>query len=150
MDPKTDESKIEKKLEKLDIVHYSVLLQTIIQSRLDSVKTIITLSSVAIGFLFTAGKFVGLVGITGMIVCGISVLSFLVAIGSGVFFLNQASTKYEGELMKAENMNDKQWNNLIEARKKFSVYRKTALCTFVIGIVAGVAFGVLLTITYNR
>jgi len=130
-----------KELEGKNVAHYGVLLQTIIQSELDSVKTIITLSSVAIGVLFTGSAFEGSCNIIGPVVFGGSVFFFIVAIVSGVFFLNIASTRYEGELRGAMDKNE--LDSLIKARKQFSIYRKTAFITFVFGIVVGVAFGVL-------
>jgi len=144
MNPETEDERRTRQLKELEgknISHYGVLLQTIIQSELDSVKTIITLSSVAIGLLFTVGKFGGSCEVIGPIVFGVGVFLFIVTIVSGVFFLNQASTRYEGELKGARDKNE--LDSLIEARRKFSIYRKTAFITFVLGIVVGVAFGVL-------
>jgi hypothetical protein len=144
MNPETKDEKRTRELKELEgknISHYCVLLQTIIQSELHSVKTIITLSSVAIVLLFTVVTFKGSCTIIGPIVFGTSVFFFIVTIVFGLLFLNQASTRYEEELKGANNK--KQWNSLVKTRKKFSIYRKGAFITFVLGIVVGVAFGVI-------
>jgi hypothetical protein len=144
MNPETEDEKrtrLLKELEGKNISHYGALLQTIIQSELDSVKTIITLSSVAIVLLFTVSMSEGSFGIIGPIILSISVLFFIVTIVLGLLFLNQASTRYEDELKGANNK--KRLNSLLKARKKFSIYRKGTFITFVVGIIVGVGFGVL-------
>jgi hypothetical protein len=96
---------------------------------------------VAIVLLFTVGTFKGSCGIIGPVVFSVSVFFFILTIVLGLLFLNQASTRYEKELKGANNK--KSLDSLVKARKKFSIYRKGAFITFVLGIFIGVTFGVL-------
>ncbi len=144
MNPETEDERRSRQLKELEgknISHYSILLQTVIQSELDSIKTIITLSSVAIGVLITVGRFDGSYEIIRGLVIVVSLASFIVTIILGLCFLNQASTRYEEELMGARD--NKELHGLIKARRKLTICRKIAFITFGFGIFVGCFLGFL-------
>ncbi len=144
------ESNIERRSRKLDelkgknIANYNVLLTTIIQSELDSIRSIIALSSAGIGVLFASAKLSEPAGTTTILTL-LGLLGFGFAVYFAINFQLTASKKYEGALFGAEDqykLPDDMRADIANARDDFKQFRSLAAWAFFFGLVSTIFLGI--------
>lgn len=141
--PETSEerrSRLLRELEGKNVEHYSVLLQTVIESELEGIKQIIALSSVGIGLQFALDRFPAGSSLLpiAVILSVVSVVAMAVAIFCGVRFFLAASKRYEGEIRGTDD--EPSYRNLLEARDTFAHWRRASVTAFLVGVFALAGF----------
>jgi hypothetical protein len=116
-----------RELEGKNIAHYSVLLSAWIQTKMERDKTLVTLSSAAIGLLTTILTTVGVENIWVILFFIIAVCSFIVTIWSSLV-IYQLNSKHLEDALKGSS----------EADPKLEKYDKLS---FVIGAIAAMLIG---------
>lgn len=130
-----------KELESKNVAYYSVVLQTVIQSEIDAVKTSVTLSSVAIGLLVTWDFSSKTCPLLVTSVQGLCFISFVASIISGVWFHLSSSNRYSEEIKNIPT--DDGQKKLSQARASFKTKKLIALWSFVLGVIGFGTVGVL-------
>jgi len=122
----TDSKKTDsiKELEGKNVAYYTVVLQTIIQSEIEAIKVVITLSSIAIGLLASVNLSSYKFPVWSLILQGSCYLSFAVAVISGVGFHLSSSKRYTEELRNEHTQ------NIADAIDSFKTKKLVALWAF--------------------
>lgn len=146
MNAESDEERCKRHLDELkgkNVANYSVLLTTVIQSELDSIRSIITLSSAGIGVLFASTK-LGESSVTNTVLTILGLLGFGFAVFYGISFQMTASKKYEGNLYTAEDLvNQPDMRASIgTVRAEFKGKRSCAAWSFLFGLGSTVGLGI--------
>ena len=119
-----------RELEGKNIAHYSVLLSAWIQTKMERDKTLVTLSSAAIGLLTTILTTVGVKNIWVILFFIIAVCSFIVTIWSSLV-IYQLNSKHLEDALKGSS----------EADPMLEKYDKLSIRAFVIGAIAAMLIG---------
>ena len=122
-----------RELEGRNVAHYQVILSAWINSRMERDKTIITLSSVAIGLLVTVVTTIGLNGIWQYLFATIAFAGFIIAIFS-CLHIYQFNAKHLEEVLRDKE--GKNTSNLLKNLDKLS-----SRCFYI-----GVIFGILMAL----
>ena len=144
--PETDSersSRHSRELEGKNIAHHSVLLRTVIESKLEGIKQIIAISSAGIGLQYALERFAfdSCLLRTRVVLSMFSVLGFFVAVFCGIWFFWAAGNRYEKELRGAERFPE--YEQLLAARKSLFRWRLRAIYAFLAGVL-GLAVSVVL------
>lgn len=146
MTPENEEEHRKRVLAELqgkNIATYNVLFATVIQSELDSIRSIITLSSAGIGILFASAK-LSEPSEANTVLTPLGLLGFGFAVFFGISFQMTSSKKYEGNLHTAEdlvNATDLR-TNIENVRRDFKWKRRAAAWAFLVGLTATIGLGV--------
>lgn len=126
------EKRILRELEGKNIVHYEVLLSAWIQTNMERDKTLVTLSSAAIGLLITILTTVGVGNVWMIVLFIIAICSFIVTIWSSLV-IYQLNSKHLENALKGSS----------EVDTKLEKYDKLSIRAFVIGAIAAMLIGAL-------
>ncbi|MEJ2612046.1 MAG: hypothetical protein P8179_18730 [Candidatus Thiodiazotropha sp.] len=94
-----------KELEGKNIAHYSVLLGAWIQTKMERDKTLVTLSSAAIGLLITVLTTVGVQSIYEIVLFIISIVAFIITIWSALV-IYQLNSKHLEDALRGSSESD--------------------------------------------
>jgi hypothetical protein len=99
------EKRLLKELEGKNIAHYSVLLSAWIQTKMERDKTLVTLSSAAIGLLITVLTTIGVQNVYEIILFIIAVCAFLITIYSSLM-IYQLNSKHLEDALRGSSKTD--------------------------------------------
>lgn len=131
--PETDEvrqTRLLKELEGKNIAHYSVLLSAWIQTKMERDKTLVTLSSAAIGLLITVLTTIGVQSIYEIILFIIAVCAFLTTIYSSLM-IYQLNSKHLEDALRGSSETD----------PSLEKYDKISIRAFILGAVFALMVG---------
>lgn len=136
--PESDDERRERLLRELEgknISYYSIILQTVIESEIETANQIAGFSSAAIGLIFTVDAIRENSSGSSIVVylSLLSLVGFSVAIMSAILFIGLASRRYENEI-RSENAVEG-YGKLLDCRKHFVWARNISVVAFCVGIV---------------
>lgn len=125
----TQEEILEKELENnKDVEYYSHLVNSWITTRMEKDKAILTLSTAGLGVLVSFFSNISYTNITSSILYGLALISFILAIISGIWILSENANYCEAVICDETPKND----------KLISILDNSLICNFIFGLIVSI------------
>ena len=125
----TQEEILEKELENnKDVEYYSHLVNSWITTRMEKDKAILTLSTAGLGVLVSFFSNISYTNITSSILYGLALISFILAIISGIWILSENANYCEAVICDETPKND----------KLISILDYSLICNFIFGLIVSI------------
>ncbi|WP_323651889.1 hypothetical protein [Aliarcobacter butzleri] len=125
----TQEEILEKELENnKDVEYYSHLVNSWITTRMEKDKAILTLSTAGLGVLVSFFSNISYTNITASILYGLALISFILAIISGIWILSENANYCEAVICDETPKND----------KLISILDYSLICNFIFGLIVSI------------